>query len=61
MKNQKKLVSAIMKNQKMALAPQKHVLKQNFQLPTPLKFRSPVFLVLIHKENWCYEKSEKLL
>ena len=29
---------------KMAVAPQKRVLEQNFQLPTPLKFGSPDFL-----------------
>ena len=30
-----KLVSAIMENGKMAIAPQKCILEQNFQLPTP--------------------------
>ena len=38
---------------KMAIAPQKHVLEQNFQLPTPLKFGSPVFRVLTEMHNWC--------
>ena len=37
---------------KMAVAPQKHVLEQNFQLPTPLKFGSPVFRVLMETQNW---------
>ena len=37
-----KLVSAITENGKMAAAPQKHILEQNFQLLTPLKFESPV-------------------
>ena len=35
---------------KMAIAP---ILEQNFQLPTPLMFGSPVFRVSIEKENWC--------
>ena len=37
----------------MAVVPQKHVLEQNFQLPTPIKFASPVFHVLTETENWC--------
>ena len=32
-----KLVLALQKMGKMAVAPQKHVLEQNFQLPTPPK------------------------
>ena len=38
-----KLVSAITKNGKMAVAPQKCVLERNFQVLTPLKFGCPVF------------------
>ena len=38
---------------KMAIAPQKLVLEQNFQLPTLLKFGSPVFRVLTEMQNWC--------
>ena len=38
---------------KMAIAPQKCILEQNFQLPTPLKFGSLVFLVLTETQNWC--------
>ena len=38
---------------KMAIAPQKRVLEQNFQLPTPLKFGSLVFRVLTETQNWC--------
>ena len=38
---------------KIAVAPPKHVLEQNFQLPTPLKFGSPVFRVLTEMQNWC--------
>ena len=37
----------------MAVAPQKCVLEQNFQLPTPLKFESPVLRVLTEMQNWC--------
>ena len=37
----------------MAVAPQKCVLERNFQLPTPLKFGSPVFHVLMEMQNWC--------
>ena len=48
-----KLVSAIIENGKMALAPKKRVLEQNSQLPTPLKFGSPVFRVSTEMENWC--------
>ena len=48
-----KLVSAITENGKMAVAPQKRVLEQNFQLPTPLKFGSPVFWVSTETQNWC--------
>ena len=36
-----KLVSAIMENGKNGRSSPKHVLEQNFQLPTPLKFISP--------------------
>ena len=39
---------------KMAVAPQKRVLEQNFQLPTLLKFGSPVFRVLMETQNWCW-------
>ena len=58
-----KLMLAIMKIQKMALAPQKHILEQNSQLPTPLKFGSPVFKC---QQKWKievghYEKLEKWL
>ena len=38
---------------KMAVAPQKRVLEQNFQLLTPLKFGFPVFRVLTEMQNWC--------
>ena len=38
---------------KIAIAPQKRILGQNFQLPTPLKFGSPVFQVSTEMENWC--------
>ena len=38
---------------KMAVAPPKHVLEQNFQLPTPLKFGSTVFSVFMETQNWC--------
>ena len=37
----------------MAEAPPKHILGQNFQLPTPLMFGSTVFLVLTEMQNWC--------
>ena len=36
---------------KMAVAPQKRVLEQNFQLLTPLKFGSPGFLSVGHYGN----------
>ena len=39
---------------KMAVAPQKHILEQNFQLLTPLKFGSAVFRGLMEMENWCW-------
>ena len=39
---------------KMAVAPQKRILERNFQLPTPLKFGSPVFRVLTEMQNWCW-------
>ena len=38
-----KLVSAITENGKNGRSTPKHVLEQNFQLLTPLKFGSPVF------------------
>ena len=37
----------------MAIAPQKYILEQNFQLPTPLKFGSPVYWVSTEMQNWC--------
>ena len=37
----------------MAIAPQKCFLEQNSQLPTHLKFGSPVFLVSMEMKNWC--------
>ena len=39
---------------KMAVALQKHILEQNFQLLTPLKFGSTVFRVLTETQNWCW-------
>ena len=37
----------------MALAPQKRILEQNLELPTRLKFGSPVFRVSMETHNWC--------
>ena len=37
----------------MNLTPQKSILEQNPQLPTPLKFGSAVLQVLMEMENWC--------
>ena len=37
----------------MAIAPQKCILEQNFQLPTPLKFGSLVFQMSTEMQNWC--------
>ena len=48
-----KLVSAITEDGKMAIAPQKCILEQNFQLLTLLKFGSLVFQVSTEMENWC--------
>ena len=47
---------------KMAVAPQKHVLEQNFQLQTPLKFGSLVFWVSMEMQNWCrpWQKMRKI-
>ena len=42
-----------MENGENGHSPQKHVLEQNFQLPTPLKFGSPIFRVLTEMQNWC--------
>ena len=36
------------------IAPQKCILEQNSQLPTPLKFGSLVFWVSTEMENWCW-------
>ena len=47
-----KLASAIMKNRKKALVPQKCALEQNCQLPPFLKFGSLVFQVSREMENW---------
>ena len=56
-----KLVSALWRIGKMSIASQKHVLEQNPQLPTRLKFFTPVFPVSTEVENWVshYGKWEK--